>query len=125
MLVAAKLKARQLTGTDIENIAVQTARKNLLLNRIKPERFNLCQGDLACHIKNRFDLVVANLLTGPVIKLVDRLPAILVKEGVFICSGIITRDQNKVLTRLRQDHFKIIEVLTKENWIALVAINAI
>jgi ribosomal protein L11 methyltransferase len=121
MIAAARLGAGRMAGVDSDQTAVETAEKNLLLNRIAPERFRLHTGHLVDAITEKFDLVAANILSEIIITLVPDLPSALKKGGIFIASGISAGNSRTVTERLEAAGFKILEVLEEEEWTAVAA----
>ena len=120
MVAAAKLGARNVWGTDNDAVAVDIARKNLILNRISESTFNLLITHLVDTVTERFDLVAANLTTTAVLTLLDDIKRVLTPNGRLICSGIIEADRKKVLEKMTNLGFEALEVLIKEGWVACV-----
>ncbi len=121
MIAAAKLGARKMLGTDNDAVAAQIARKNLLHNQIPESVFTIIIGDLVGGITRRFDLAAANLTTKAVSILLENIPETLVKDGIFICSGILLADKNKILDKVEHAGLRNIEILVDEDWIALAS----
>ncbi len=119
MIAAAKLGARKVCGIDKDWLAVGIARANLRRNRIDPQKFALICGHLIEAIGGSFDLVVANILTEAVIVLLDDIPKVLSKNGCFLCSGILEKNQNSVTDKLKALDFEIINIYSKEEWVAI------
>ncbi len=119
MAVAGKLGAGVLAGSDRDELAVRIAAENLRRNGIEADRFHLAQGLLAAPFKGPFDIVAANILTHIILELLDDIPRVLKKGGIFICSGIIDENQNMVVGKMKAMRFKVIEILLKEGWVAI------
>jgi ribosomal protein L11 methyltransferase len=119
MIAAAKLGARKVCGIDKDWLAVDIAKTNLKRNRIDPEKSALICGHLIEAIGGSFDLVVANILTEAVIVLLDDINKVLSKNGCFLCSGILKKNQNSVTDKLKALDFEIINIYSKEEWIAI------
>ncbi len=119
MIAAAKLGARKVCGIDKDWLAVDITRANLRRNRIDPEKFALICGHLIEAIGGSFDLVVANILTEAVIVLLDDINKVLSKNGCFLCSGLLEKNQNSVTDKLKALDFEIINIYSKEEWIAI------
>jgi ribosomal protein L11 methyltransferase len=51
--------------------------------------------------------------------LLEDIKKVLVKKGIFICSGIIEEDKNYVINKMKNLGFEVIEILTKENWVSI------
>ncbi len=120
MMSAAKLGAGKLAGVDNDEIAVEIAEKNLLLNNIAPRNFSLNIGNLADTIADRFDIVAANILSEVIMLLLDDIPKVLKTGGIFIGSGIIEENKDMVIEKMRQVGFEIMEVQITEKWACIV-----
>jgi ribosomal protein L11 methyltransferase len=121
MIAAAKLGASKILGTDNDAVAAKIARKNLIHNQIPESVFTIITGDLVDGITQRFNLSAANLTTKAVSILLENIPKMLVKDGIFICSGILFVDKNKILDNVKYAGLQIIEILVDEDWIALAS----
>jgi ribosomal protein L11 methyltransferase len=119
MIAAAKLGATKVWGTDNDNVAVDTAYKNLIQNRISESSFKILAADLVDQITERFDLVAANLTTKTILILLDNVKRVLIQDGIFVCSGILETDKDKVLKKMKDLDFDLIEILIKEEWISI------
>lgn len=121
MVAAAKLGAGRIWGTDNDEVAVDVAGKNLAQNGIATETFNVITGNLVEKVGSRFDVVAANITTKSVLLLLDDIKKVLVKNSIFICSGIIEEDKNTVIQKIENLGFEVIEILTKETWVSIAS----
>lgn len=119
MIAAAKLGAGTLCGVDHDATAVGVARENLRLNGI--DRFRLFTGNLVDDVSAAFDIVAANILAEVILDLLPAVRSVLNREGLLICSGIITAKKELVSTGLRHHGFEIVESLEEEGWVAIAA----
>jgi ribosomal protein L11 methyltransferase len=119
LVAAAKLGAGHLTGTDLDPMAVEVARKNLLQNQVSQSVFDLACGHLAENIGRTFDVVVANILADVIIDLLDQGVPVTRPGGLFICSGIIEAYHVRVAAKMAGCGFDIIDVLKEGDWVAL------
>jgi len=122
MIAAAKLGAGGLFGVDVDEVAVDVARDNLQLNCIDSDIFQVVTGNLVDVINKKFDVVAANILSRVILLLLDDIKKVIQKGGIFICSGIIEEDRDKVLSKLDEIGFDIRQVETKESWVAIMAV---
>ncbi len=120
MIAAAKLGAQIITGSDSDETAVDIARKNLLLNNIAEEKFNLIAGNLADAVGRQFDVVAANILSEVIVVLLDSIGQVLRNGGIFIGSGIVEKNAEKVVQKMRDTGFELMEVRTEQEWVAVV-----
>jgi ribosomal protein L11 methyltransferase len=119
MVAAARLGASRLFGIDSDSVACEIARQNLLLNHVDPKRFCVKSGNLVNAVTERFQMVTANILSEVVLVLLDDVQQVLAPGGILISSGIIDANQDKVIDKMKATGFKILEVLSKEGWVAI------
>ena len=119
MVASAKLGASRVWGTDIDTLAVEIARNNLLLNQIEPDRFQVLAADLIRGVKGQFDLVSANILSEIILILLKDVHRIIKPGGMLICSGIIEKNKPAVVEKMMEKGFQIIETLSREEWVAI------
>ncbi|MDH4204501.1 MAG: 50S ribosomal protein L11 methyltransferase [Desulfobacteraceae bacterium] len=119
MIAAAKLGAIKVWGTDNDNVALDTAYKNLIQNRISESSFKILAADLVDQITEQFDLVAANLTTKTILILLEDVKRVLVQDGIFVCSGILETDKDEVLKKMKDLGFERVEILVKEEWISI------
>jgi len=119
MVAAAKLGAKKMCGVDNDENAIDVAEKNLEQNRIERKTFRLLNSHLVDRVTERFDMVVANISTKAVIILIDDVKKVLTDNGIFICAGMIIEDKDSVITKIENQGFDILEIRTKEEWVAV------
>lgn len=119
-IAAGKLGAKEVIAVDIDALAVNTARENLLLNGLS-EISQVRQGDLIDVVGERADVVVANIIADVIVKLAEDIDKVMKTDALFIGSGIINTKLDWVLSSLEAMHFEFVEVITKGEWSALVA----
>ena len=121
MIAAAKLGADTMAGIDNDEVAVLVARDNLIKNKINPDSYELKTGDLVSNVSNQFSLVTANILSEIIVHLLDDIHHVVKKDSIFICSGIIEPKRAMVEEKLKAKGFEIIDVLIKEEWVAIAS----
>jgi ribosomal protein L11 methyltransferase len=121
MAAGALLGASQLVGIDSDTLAVEVARKNLALNRIDPTCYRVVPGHLVSDIRETFHLVAANILSEVIVALLDDLPPRLCDNGLFLASGIIADNRDKVIGKMAAVGLDPIEVRERETWVAIAA----
>ncbi|MDA8139474.1 MAG: 50S ribosomal protein L11 methyltransferase [Desulfobacteraceae bacterium] len=119
LIAAAKLGATRLTGVDIDPVAVEIARQNLLRNRMGAKDFDLACGHLVEVVKGAYDIVVANILAEVILELLDPVTTMIKPGGWFICSGIIQAYRDKVARKMVERGFEITAIEEKGEWVAL------
>jgi ribosomal protein L11 methyltransferase len=119
MIAAAKLGAVMVCGVDKDDIAVEIAKKNLMLNKIDRKFFSLYTGNLVEGIEKKYDFVAANILTHVILGLLDDIQPVINEKGVFVCSGILEENKDLVVAKMKDIGFEILESATKDQWVAI------
>jgi len=120
LMIAAKLfGAGNMAGTDIDTVAIETAEKNLRLNKIGSDNYKLILGNLSETIHEKFDVVAANILAEIIMDLIPELHKVIKNEGIFICSGILEEKADMVSEALKKAGFDIIEIMKRDAWAAI------
>jgi ribosomal protein L11 methyltransferase len=120
LIAAAKLGAGPMTGIDLDPMAVDVARKNLLQNSVPSAVFELICGHLTENIIRTYDVVVANILAEVIIDLLDHGVPVARPGGLFICSGIIQAYHARVAAKMAACDFAIVDVRQDGDWVAMV-----
>ncbi len=129
-ILAKKLGAKEVLGMDIDPNATISAIENAKVNRLEADkdRVSFITGniieddDIRTEIgKEKFDLVVANILADVIIPLSDVIGENLKDGGIFISSGIIYMKEAAVKEALLKNHFTILEVNKMGDWVSFVA----
>ena len=117
-ITAAKLGAREIRALDTDAVAVETATRNVAINRaekiVRVERGTI---DASC---NQFDLICINILAEVIVELAPALAAALRPDGIVIASGILDFKADDVADALNAVGIEIVEKKQEEDWIALV-----
>jgi ribosomal protein L11 methyltransferase len=121
MAAAMKLGAGEALGIDMDEVAVEIAFKNMVLNGIPEERFRVVRGDLASGVPKPFDLIAANILAEVIISLLDQVGAVMAEKGVLICSGIVLNQKERVIEKMVRTGFRVLAVQEKDGWVAISA----
>ena len=119
LITAAKIGAGKVWGTDIDETAVNIARKNILGNEIEKTSFHLIVGDLIDNVSEVFDLVAANLTSRSIMTLLNDIRSVLATGGMLLCSGITSEDKHLVVDKIDHLGFEIVETLEKEGWVSI------
>jgi len=100
-IAMAKLWQRPVLGGDNDAETVAVARENAELNGVGDLcRFVHAAGLLAAELEERapFNLVVANILAGPLTHLSVQISAALAPGGVLVLSGLLHNQENMILS---------------------------
>jgi ribosomal protein L11 methyltransferase len=92
-IAALKLGARAALGMDIDPQAVISTRQNAADNGVD---MAVCGSD--GEIGGRFDVVVANILAGPLVEFADCITSRLARGGMLALSGVLCEQAPEVLT---------------------------
>lgn len=118
-IAAAKLGAKKVVMTDIDYVAVKSAKHNCEINGVADK----CEVDLNNLLDDKNitgDLVLANITADVLLILSESIPAHVKKGGVLIMSGIIKSRVDDVIRRYTEIGFKLEERRDEGEWIALV-----
>lgn len=121
-IAAAKLGAAAVQAYDLDEVAVESAQMNVELNKTD-DVVTVAQNNLLQNIEGPVDLIVANLLADIILLFPHDAARVLKPGGLFITSGIIAAKQQDVSEGLEQAGFTIEEVMTMEDWVAIIARN--
>jgi ribosomal protein L11 methyltransferase len=121
MVAAARLGAAYTVGVDSDLLAVETARRNLAQNRIDSSRFSLLTGSLSAPFSAgaKFDVVVANILSDVILRLLDDVGRLLSAGGLFICSGIVEGRQDAVIAKMEKVRLPPVDLALRETWVCI------
>jgi ribosomal protein L11 methyltransferase len=119
MIAAAKLGAGKIRGVDHDETAVQIAVENLRRNGVEAQRFFVICANLAEGIKEKYDIVAANILSQVILNLLNDIGGVLKAGGIFICSGIVDKNEKQVVAAMRNIGFEILEISSQDEWVAI------
>lgn len=119
-LAAAKLGASLVIAFDSDEIAVQSARKNVVQNHLE-EIIEVHRTDNPSFISSPVNLVTANLIAQTIIAQSTELARLLRVGGTLIASGIIQERSAEVQQALRDAGFEILETPSEGEWVAVAA----
>ena len=119
LIAAAKLGAGNVCGVDNDQTAVEIAAGNLKLNGVKARDKRVICGNLVEVIREQYDIVAANILSHVILDLLGDIRRVLKSRGIFICSGIVDKNQDQVVASMRNTGFEILEISSKEEWVAI------
>lgn len=118
-IVASKLGAEKVTGVDLDEVAVTSARENVSYNKI--DNVDILHGDLVDVIKGKANIVVANIIAEVIVYLTSIIKPFIKKDGYFITSGIIKDRKEDVLKSLEKEGFEVVEISEKGEWVAIAS----
>jgi len=122
-IAAAKLGASLVIALDSDEIAVRSARENVIRNE-EEEHIEVHQTDNLKFILDKADLITANIIARTIIEHAADLSRILRRGGSLIASGITTDGLLEVEQGLRNERFEVAETYQKGDWVTLLARKA-
>lgn len=121
MIAADRLGASEVYGTDIDELAVESAKENLELNGISEERAKVYLGNLVSVVNGKkFDVVVANILADVLLILLNDISKVVKKDGLVIFSGIIDEKCELLKREVEALGMEIFEVKADKEWRAML-----
>lgn len=100
---------------DTDLIAVENAVINFELNHVKP---NLYWEGSANNTKNKYDVVVANIVADVLVFIASDLKKCLKSGGILIVSGILDIHKDKVLKKF--SNYEIVDQVLLNEWYSVV-----
>ena len=130
-IAAAKLGAKRVDAVDLDATTIPIAQSNIQLNEVGSV-IRLYQGDgLNVLEKQKYPLIVANIVTKVILPMIPRCPEFLEPSGRLILSGILVQEASQVEAQLSENGFRVLEVRqlkesqevaqTGENWVGILA----
>jgi len=122
-IAAAKAWRRGVIASDIDPIAIEVARANARQNSVAPlVRFVHAVGTTAAGVRAHapYDLVTANILLRPLVRLAAPMRQRLAPNARVILSGLLAPQANAALAAYRAQGLVLERRLTLENWTTLV-----
>lgn len=115
--IAALLRgASSASFIDIDPQAIMATRQNLKRNHFNPDDFEACLPEN--HNSDSVDILVANILMGPLVELSEAL-AKLVKPGGLICLSGILHSQEQQIIQSYKDWFNNLKVQQSGDWLRI------
>ncbi len=115
-IATAKLGAKSVYMTDIDQKAVDVARENVIKNGVqnncKVECTDLCDS-VSC------DILIGNLTADILLKLLSSIKGILPKGVTLVLSGIIAERLDEVIKGYQKEGFELVNVLEEDDWRAI------
>lgn len=119
-IAALLLGAPQAVGTDIDPQALEASRDNASRNGIDPARFPVyLPADLP---QQPADVVVANILAGPLVSLAPQITALVKDGGRLALSGILAEQAEEVRAAYA-GAFDLDPTATKDGWVRISGVK--
>lgn len=121
-IAIAKLAEITILATDIDPVAVDVAAENVRLNGVDEQVITATAEGFDDPVFSRhgpFDLIVANILAGPLMALAPQMRQHLAPDGSVILSGILDRQHDDVVAAYTAQGFRHIETLHRGEWVTI------
>jgi ribosomal protein L11 methyltransferase len=121
-IAVAKALGGEILATDIDPVAIRVAKENFARNGVAPGITALVAPGLrhaALAARAPFDLILANILAGPLIALAPQIARASATGGHVILSGLLDAQEREVRGRYLAQGFTLQERLSLEGWTAL------
>lgn len=131
-IVALKLGASAVVGTDLDPDCITSTRENMEVNRLPAEQGRFYVGNLIDDKAlqeavgtDEYDIVVANILADVIIPMAPVIPARLKEGGYFIASGIIDFKEQAVREAIEAAGLTVVEINRQGEWVGITARKAL
>ena len=127
-IVALKLGAKHVLGTDLDPCAVPAVAENKEANQIVDETFDMVIGNIIDDKAvqdavgyEKYDIVVANILADVLIPLTPVILHQMKSGGIYITSGIIDEKEKDVVEAVKAAGLEIVELTHQNAWVSVTA----
>lgn len=124
--IAAKyvFPSSRITAADYDKISVKTTIENWSLNQLPKRGFTAIHSDGFSHTnlrnKQKFDLIIANILAKPLMALAPLIAQNLSSNGKVILSGLLTSQMRDIRAIYRHHHLLLKQHFEIEEWSTLL-----
>lgn len=127
-IVALKLGAKHVVGTDLDPCAISATRENLEVNQIQPGAMEVMIGNIIDDKTvqdqvgyGKYDIVAANILADVLVPLTPVILHQLKQGGIYITSGIIDEKEETVVEAVKAAGLEVVEVTHQNDWVSVTA----
>ena len=120
-IAACKLGARQLVAIDIDPQALNATESNTLANDIPTRQIHTSTP--AALEPGKFDLLMANILSGPLLDLAPRFADLVKPGGEILLSGIL-KTQLEAIQLAYKPFFELEQACYREDWVRVSGIRS-
>lgn len=122
-IAAARATKRRVLASDIDPVAIATARNNIRFNKAGPYVSTLVArgtGARAIAANRPYDLVFANILVGPLVRLAAPIGRLIAPGATVILSGLLHAHANAALSAYRLQGLHLVHRYRIDEWTTLV-----
>ncbi len=127
-IVALKLGAAHVVGTDLDPCAIPAVADNKEANDIKDETFDMLIGNIIDDKEvqdtvgyEKYDIVTANILADVLVPLTPVIVAQMKKGAYYITSGILDVKEEVVVQAVKDAGLQLVEVTHQGEWVSVTA----
>ena len=127
-IVALKLGAAHVVGTDLDPCAIPAVADNKEANDIKDETFDMLIGNIIDDKEvqdtvgyEEYDIVTANILADVLVPLTPVIVAQMKKGAYYITSGILDVKEEVVVQAVKDAGLQLVEVTHQGEWVSVTA----
>ncbi len=118
-VVSSKIGAKEIVAIDIDEEAIKASKENFIMNEV--ENIKVFQGNLCDIYNGKTNILVANILSEILIKLIKDFVKVMDEETIFISSGIIKDKFELIEKTYIANGLKIIDEKIDGDWVVIVA----
>jgi ribosomal protein L11 methyltransferase len=121
-IAVAKLAHIPVLATDIDPVAVRVAAANARLNHVRALVETVTAPGFHHPIFGKrapFDLIVANILARPLMRLAPQMADHIALGGSIVLSGILERQRDAVVSAYVGQNFRHVRTLHREGWVTI------
>lgn len=122
-IAAARLGASAVTAVDLDDVAVDGARENVLRNGVSERVRVSCGGIDHASVDGPYRVIVSNIDTRTILRLAASFPSLLAPDGVLILSGALREEGDSVVQGLRAHRLDVRQQTTMGAWWGGVAVK--
>lgn len=127
-IVALKLGAAHVVGTDLDPCAIPAVADNKEANDIKDETFDMLIGNVIDDKEvqdtvgyEKYDIVTANILADVLVPLTPVIVNQMKKGAYYITSGILDVKEEVVIKAVKDAGLQLVEVTHQGEWVSVTA----
>jgi ribosomal protein L11 methyltransferase len=118
----------RILASDIDPVSIDVTAENMTINAIPAKSIALVAApgvdDPAIQARAPFDLIVANILAGPLIALAPDLIATLARNGVIVLAGLLASQADDVLAAYASEGMRPAARTDSGDWSILTLVQA-
>jgi len=118
-IAAVRMGISNIIAMDNDLLAIKETLSNMSVNGVSEKFIYFC-GTPDNLSGVRADIVVANITTGPILKMKSNLRTIMKDKGYLVLSGIPLTGKEEILSGIKTEGFKLEDIKAEGDWIALI-----